>query len=112
MNKKGYSYVISPVAYTKDGEDRTFDSPVFDSREEADEFINDMGSRWVLYPNIEIFRVKGDGKSFSKEDLQLVVGYSEEGEYGPPEKKKKAKPKKRKATRVRKSSPGLSSSRR
>ena len=80
MSKQQYSYIVSPVGY-EGGEDRAFEPTVFTSREEADDFISDMGSRWVLYPNIEIYRVRGDGKSFSKNDLQFVVGYGEFGEY-------------------------------
>ena len=79
-----YSYVISPVAYVNGKEvDRTYDSVRFDTREQADKFIEDMGSRWVMYPNIEIHKVPGNGKSFSRKDARLVVGYGETGEYSP-----------------------------
>ena len=75
-------YVISPVAYDKKGKqiDRTFDSPLFRTIREANEFIENMGSRWVTYPNIEIFRVPGPSFSFPK-DAKFIVGYSEFGEY-------------------------------
>ncbi len=77
-----YTYIVSPVGYNKDGSvDRATEPTRFSNREEADDFINDMGSRWVLYPNIEIYRVPGDGSSFSWKDAKFVVGYNESGEY-------------------------------
>ena len=100
MSKSQYSYIVSPVGY-EGGEDRAFEPTTFASREEADDFINDMGSRWVLYPNIEIYRVMGDGKSFSKSDLQFVVGYNEFGEYG--SKPRANKPRTKKPSTKRKS---------
>ena len=80
-------YVISPVAYDRRGKeiDRTFDTPLFRTIKEAEEFINDMGSRWVLYPNIEIFRVPS--RSFSKKEAKFVKGFDEFGEYRPKSRK-------------------------
>ena len=93
MGKEQYSYIVSPVGY-EGGEDRAFEPTTFSSREEADDFIDNMGSRWVLYPNIEIYRVKGDGESFSEGDLRFIVGYSEFGEYTAKPTVRKPTPKK------------------
>ena len=81
MNKQNYTYIISPVDYAGNKEDRVFEPETFSSREEAENFINDMGSRWVMYPNIEIYKVKGAGKSFNKKNLLFIVGYDQYGEY-------------------------------
>jgi hypothetical protein len=59
----------------------------------------------VLYPNVEILKVPGDGKSFSRKDARLVVGYSEDGEYSPvkatPKKKSKSPAKRKTASKSR-----------
>ena len=79
-----YTYVISPVAYTKRGKaDRAFEPKTFTSRNAAEEFIADMGSRWIMYPNIEIFRYKGTKWFFHNADLEPIIGYSEYGSYKP-----------------------------
>jgi len=114
MAKRKYTYILSPVAYDESGheQDRAYDPMTFASRKEADDFINDMGSRWVLYPNIEIYRVAGDGKYFSKDDLKFVAGYDEGGEYKMTSLAAKAKRKTKKAKRGARTSTGVKGLRR
>lgn len=75
-------YVISPVAYNEKGKevDRTFDTPLFKTVREAEDFISDMGSRWILFPNIEIFRVPGRSFQFPGQ-AKFIKGFDNFGEY-------------------------------
>ena len=70
-------YVISPVAYDSKGNavNRTFDTPLFKTVKAAEEFISDMGSRWALYSNIEIYRVPG--RHFHRGQEKFVKGFGE-----------------------------------
>ncbi len=74
-------YVLSPVAYnpwTGGETDRAFDPMEFNTIEEAEKLIADMGSRWILYPNIEI--LKRDTKNpYSISKMKRVKGFDSFG---------------------------------
>ena len=81
-------YLISPVGYEEGKEDRAYEPTEFRTREQAEEFITNMGSRWILYPSIEIYRRPNILKRFARwllgrnvNKLDFVVGYDEIGEY-------------------------------
>jgi len=76
------AYLISPVAYVDGDEERAWEPMQFKSLDEAEEFIADMGSMWVLYPNIEIYKNPSIIKRlFRRKELEFVKGYDERGEY-------------------------------
>ena len=82
------NYIISPVDYEDNNEDRAYDPMEFKTRQQAENFIADMGSRWCLYPNIEIYHKPNILKRLIRQllgheinALDFIIGYDEIGEY-------------------------------
>ena len=76
-------YIVSPVDYVDEGRvDRAYEPTQFRSLEEAEEFIAALGSRWCLYPNIEILKAPNwVQRLLGHNELRFIKGYDECCEY-------------------------------